>query len=150
MNAKFSYRQTTVQGASPVRLVVLLYEQVIQDLTHAMRSVEKNDIEQRTRQINHALTVLGYLQSTLNFENGGEVAQNLNRLYNVVRAALTKANALMDQRLISEQIDCLLQVREAWLEAEKSSQASAITRAGAMPSGETQASEGASADTWEA
>src|SRR5689334_18427773 len=75
MDARSSYREAAVRGATPVQLVILLYEQGIEDLRRAIIALEKNDIEARTREINHALMVIGQLQASLDMERGGEVAR---------------------------------------------------------------------------
>jgi flagellar secretion chaperone FliS len=119
MDARSSYREADVRGASPVRLVVLLYEQMILDLTRAMQAMERHDVERRTRDINHAITVIGFLQGTLNMEQGGQVAANLVRFYYTLRAALVEAQARASSQILADQIACLLNVREAWVEIEK-------------------------------
>ena len=58
-NVPKAYREADVRGASAVRLVVLLYEQIVRDLTQAAQAIEQNDIELRTRCINHAILVSG-------------------------------------------------------------------------------------------
>ena len=80
MDARSSYRETVARGASPVRLVICLYEQAIEDLRRAVIAQEKGDIEARTRGINHALIVVAQLQGSLDMERGGEVAGNLGAL----------------------------------------------------------------------
>ena len=91
MDAKTSYREAAVRGASPVRLVICLYEQAIEDLRRAVIAQEKGDIELATRGINHALTVIAQLHGSLDMEHGGDVARNLARFYSLVRAGLTEA-----------------------------------------------------------
>jgi flagellar protein FliS len=120
MDAKSSYREANVRGASPVRLVVLLYEQMILDLTRAVQAMERSDIERRTREINHAITVIGFLQGALNMEQGGRVAANLLRFYHTLRGALLEAQARASSQILADQIACLLSVREAWIQVEKS------------------------------
>ena len=63
MDARSSYREATARGASPVQLVILLYEQAIEDLRRAVLALEKGDIEARTCSLNHALMVIGQLQA---------------------------------------------------------------------------------------
>lgn len=121
MNPRSAYREAAVRGASPVRLVVLLYEQMIQDLSRAIQAVEHHDIEHRTREINHALTVCGFLQSNLDMDRGGQVAANLVRFYTTLRSTLLEAHGKASQQILSQQISCLLEVRDGWLEVEKQS-----------------------------
>jgi flagellar protein FliS len=131
MDARSSYREATVRGASPVRLVLCLYEQAIEDLRCAVIALEKGDIESRTRAINHALSVIAQLQGSLDMNRGGEVAGNLDRFYGVVRLGLIEAQTQQSVRILEQQISQLATVHEAWLEVER------VTRAPALASRET-------------
>ena len=104
MDANISYREAAVRGASPVRLVICLYQQAIEDLRRAVIALEKRDAEARTRAINHALVVIGQLQGTLDMERGGDVAKNLDRFYNVVRAGLVDAQFKQSAAILTQQI----------------------------------------------
>ncbi|MFY9911289.1 MAG: flagellar export chaperone FliS [Candidatus Sulfotelmatobacter sp.] len=120
MDARSSYREAAVRGASPVRLVICLYEQAIEDLRQAVLALEKGEIELRTRKINHAITVIGQLQGSLDMERGGDVARNLERFYNLIRTGLLDAQLKQSARILEEQISQLVLVYEAWLEVERS------------------------------
>jgi len=129
-NPRSAYRENDVRGATAVRLVVLLYEQLVQDLRHALQAIEQNEIEERTKRINHAILVIGHLQSPLDFANGGKVAQDLDHFYNVLRQNLVQVQFHPSQAGLSQQITDLLAVREAWTEverAEKSMVGTAVT-----------------------
>jgi flagellar protein FliS len=119
MDARSSYRESSVRGAGPVRLVISLYEQAIEDLRRAVIALDRGAIEARTREINHALLVIAQLQSSLDMERGGEVAKNLARFYGVVRAGLTEAQMKQSSMLVEQQIAQLAEVHEAWLEVER-------------------------------
>ena len=62
MDPRIAYRQADARGATSLRLVVLLYEQIIQDLRQASLAIDQNNIELRTKRINHALDVICLLQ----------------------------------------------------------------------------------------
>lgn len=114
-----------MRGASPVRLVICLYEQAIEDLRRAVIALEKGDIEARTRGINHALMVIAQLQGSLDMERGGEVAINLARFYGVVRAGLAEAQMKQSGIILEQQVSHLVLVYEAWLEVERATMAPA-------------------------
>jgi flagellar protein FliS len=114
-----AYRQAAAQGVSPVQSVIRLYEQIIEDLRQALQAIEQNQIELRTNKINHAILVIGHLQSRLNFQRGGKVAQNLDRLYDVLRRELLQAQFQVSAQILSGRIDDLLAVRAAWLQVER-------------------------------
>lgn len=122
-----------MRGASPVRLVSLLYEQAIEDLRRALKAHRDGDIEARTRGINHALLVLGQLQGSLNRERGGRAAENLERFYNEVRAGLIEAQRRQSDGAIQQQITDLMRVREAWAEVEQAE--AQVPSSQAAPSG---------------
>jgi len=139
-NPRTAYREADVRGASPVRLVVLLYEQMIQDLTQAAQAIEQDDIRLRTKQINHVILIIGHLQSPLDFDNGGKVAKDLDRFYNVLRANLVQVQFHPSKLEICRLITDLLAVREAWIEVERGEKskvttAAAPTAAGVFPTG---------------
>jgi len=126
MNARLSYREAAVEGASPLRLVVLLYEQAFEDLRRALDTHRRGDIEGRTRHINHAILVIGHLQASLNKEQGGRVALNLERFYDQLRSGLVQAQFNQSAVALEQQISHLMQVHEAWCEVERVS-GSAVT-----------------------
>ena len=125
MNPRMSYLEAAVRGASPVRLVILLYEQVIEDLRRAVAEHARGDIEGRTREIDHAMLVLGHLQATLDKEQGGQVATNLERFYEQTRSDLVEAQCKQSAAALEQQISRLMQVRDAWCEVELANAASA-------------------------
>jgi flagellar secretion chaperone FliS len=116
---KLSYREAAVQGASPVRLVVLLYEQAIADIRRALAAHESGQIEQRTRHINHAILVLGYLEASLDKQQGREVARHLERFYHQIRAGLIAAQLRQSAIGLQQQLTDLMEVRQAWNQVDE-------------------------------
>lgn len=134
-NARTTYRENGVRGATAVRLVVLLYEQIIQDLAQAAQAIEQNDIVLRTKLINHAILVIGHLQSPLDFDQGGKVAKDLEHFYNVLRQNLVQVQFFPSKAGIQQLITDVLAVREAWIEVERVESPSVATAARAVFSG---------------
>jgi|SRR5579863_3761576 flagellar protein FliS len=127
-NARNAYREANVRGATAVRLVVLLYEQTVQDLTQAAQAMDENNIELRTSRINHALEVIGRLQGTLDLERGGQVARNLLAFYEALRANLWKAQLFVSKETLLQQITDLLTLREAWAEVDRAQSAASVAK----------------------
>lgn len=119
MNIQQSYRQALVQGASPVALVIRLYEQIIEDLRQISIAIERNEIERRTRRINHVILVIAHLQSSLDFSRGGKLAHDLNRFYNLLRQRLVQVQFHPSQRAVAQLTTDLMAVREAWTVVER-------------------------------
>jgi flagellar secretion chaperone FliS len=114
MNPRLSYLEGAVRGASPVRLVILLYGQAIEDLRCALAAHVRGEIEGRTRAINHALVVIAHLQGTLDRKQGGTVAANLDRFYNQLRSGLMEAQCRQSGAALEQEITNLMLLRDAW------------------------------------
>jgi flagellar secretion chaperone FliS len=125
MDVRRHYREGAVAGASPVELIIRLYEQIIDDLRQAARALDQNNIELRTAKINHAILVIGYLESQLNLAGGGVAAENLRNFYRALRANLVQAQFRQSKKILDQQISDLLAVREAWILIERPASAPA-------------------------
>ncbi len=118
MNIQQSYREASVRGANPIALIVRLYEQMIEDMRQVAAAIERKDVQGRSDRIKHALLVLGHLQSSIDFDRGGKVAQDLDIFYNALRQNLVFVQFHPTKRAVTQVITDLLAVREAWSEVE--------------------------------
>jgi flagellar protein FliS len=86
------YKQTAVKTANRGQIVIMLYEGAIQNVKKATIAVEKKDIKTKGMAIGKAHDIINELLNTLDFEVGGKIAQDLERLYNFMTEQLVKAN----------------------------------------------------------
>jgi len=118
-HAASTYRQHAVEGASPLSLVVMLYDGAIAAISRAVTALESRDIEKKCAYLERALAIICQLEGSLDFEKGGEVAQTLKKFYTHARSAVLQANIQNSK----ESLACLLEqfstVREAWARAER-------------------------------
>jgi flagellar protein FliS len=119
VNIQQSYREAAVRGANRIALVVRLYEQMIEDLRQVAIAIEQNDVERRSSRIKHARLVIAHLQSTLDFAQGGKVAQDLDNFYNALRQNVVWVQFHPSKRAVSQVITDLLALREAWIQVER-------------------------------
>lgn len=117
------YQQTQILTSSRVQLVVLLYDAAIQSIELARRAIETNNLPDKGRFLGRAISIVGELDSVLDFERGGEIAQSLHRLYEYMLAELVEANARHVSRKLDGPIRCLTTLREAWREVAAQQQA---------------------------
>jgi flagellar secretion chaperone FliS len=129
MSIRQAYREAAARGANPVALVVRLYEQMIEDMRHVAIAIEQNDIQLRSNRIKHVLVVIAHLQSSLDFDRGGKVAQDLNQFYDALRQNVVWVQFHPSNRAVSQVITDLLAVREAWTEVERTEYPSSSTAA---------------------
>jgi flagellar secretion chaperone FliS len=119
VNARQLYQDSAVRGATPIELVVMLYDSAIEDMRRALAAMQKSDIEARTAQVQHALIVLQQLQGTLDFERGGTAARQFEQFYNLVRAKLLEAQMRVSPELMQQQIRFMSEVRDCWQQAKR-------------------------------
>lgn len=119
-----AYYQTHVQSRSPLELVVMLYDGALRFLDQASEAMGRRDMATKGAALSRALAILAELQSTLNVEQGGEVAAQLDELYTHMTARLIEANLKREQGPIDEVVTLLRPLRDAWVEiASKSASA---------------------------
>lgn len=109
-----SYKLSAIEGASPIGLMVVLFDTLAGDLRRAATALTQHDIETRCKEFNHAMLVLGQLESWVDLEKGGESARNLVGFYAYLRAKMMEAAAAQSHKPLEAPIEMILQVRTAW------------------------------------
>ena len=105
-----------VDGNDPVAIVALLFDELLRAMQDFIQhsDPEKGKKDVRSRQFSRSLTIIYALQTSLNFEEGGDIADNLFRLYEYARQQLLqdwKDNTIegTEKAIIS-----LDEIRDAW------------------------------------
>ena len=119
VDARRIYQDSAIRGATPIELVVALYDSAIEDMRRALSAMKSTQIEVRGKEISHALMILQQLQGTLDFENGGNAARQFEQFYNLVRAKLLEAQLRGSPDLMQQQIRYMSEVRDCWSEARR-------------------------------
>ncbi len=114
--ASQKYLAQQVMSASPARLVAMLYERAITLLHDAVGAIEAGDIERRWVANSKATEVVGELWQALDMEAGGEIAENLNRLYGFMVMRLTMVDTENNAQAAQDVIDLLEPLRRSWHE----------------------------------
>lgn len=113
-----SYRQVATRTASPGQLVLMLYEGAIRFLERAQAGFQLEDPVEFNTTINdnilRAQDILRELDFSLNVEQGGELATQLRRLYDYFDRILLEANLRKDPAGITEVIQRITVLRDAW------------------------------------
>jgi flagellar secretion chaperone FliS len=110
------YEQTQVVTSSGVQLIVLLYDGAIQSIEIARREIQAKNVREKARHLGRAIAIIGELNSVLDYEQGGEIARSLRRLYDYMLAELVEANARNNEKRLDVPLRCLSTLREAWRE----------------------------------
>jgi flagellar protein FliS len=123
-NALATYRETRIKTASQGQLIIMLYDQAIKHLDRGLELLEKNNsgkkdpgrIEPIGKAIQKTQEIITELMVSLDFEQGGEIAQNLFALYTWFNKELLEANIKQDIRRITVVRNMLGELRSAWNE----------------------------------
>ena len=117
--ATLAYREidasTALDGASPHKLVSLLYATLAGQIANARGALARRDIAEKGRAIGHAVRILEEgLRAPLDLPAGGAIATNLHDLYEYMVHRLTLANVKNDDAALSECARLVETLREGW------------------------------------
>ena len=113
--AASTYRQASIDGASPYQLISLLFDQLLQTLHVARTSLARGDVVAKGEQLGKAVRFIEEgLKLGLDPEKGGELAANLGNLYDYCVRRLTIANLRNDEAPIAEVQGLIESVAQGW------------------------------------
>ncbi|SMG38802.1 flagellar export chaperone FliS [Paraburkholderia susongensis] len=108
--------ETAVMGASPHRLIVLLYQGARQAIAQARMHLQQGNVPERGKAVSKAIRIIeSGLQQSLNLEVGGEIAGRLNALYSYMTRRLFEANIKQSETMLVEVDGLLATLEEAWI-----------------------------------
>lgn len=87
------YRQNNIKTANRGQILIMLYEAAVNYVKKATAALDQKDMAAKGQAIGKVHDIINELNSTLNFELGGNIARDLERLYNFMIEQLVKANA---------------------------------------------------------
>lgn len=112
------YETQKVMSASPMELILMLYDGGLRSLASALAAFDLEDeIERMNGTHEHLLRSQDFiteLACSLDVERGGELAVQLNRLYEFMLHHLAKANSTKQRKPVEEVRKMLLELRDSW------------------------------------
>jgi flagellar protein FliS len=116
-----AYLKNQVMSASPAQLILCMYDGLIRFLSAAHGGFSEADTQKRFETIHNNLirsqNILTELESSLDLQNGGEIAGQLSALYRFCGDTIRKANSFKDPVAIKHVIHMISELREAWSKA---------------------------------
>ncbi|MDB2323966.1 flagellar protein FliS [Alphaproteobacteria bacterium] len=111
-----SEREAVVESDNPHALIAVMYDELLRSMNVFFNNLDKSkaDLEARGRALSRSLSIIYALQSSLNFEEGGEIAENLFRLYEYSRQQLLMSAKSEEENGINSAIKSLSEIRDAW------------------------------------
>ena len=113
---KNANRDAVVESEDPQALIMILLDELLRAMRSYANHVDKDKSTEarKNNQFTRSLTMLYGLQSCLNFDEGGEVAENLFRLYEYARVQLLNTSQTGQTDGTQVAISALVEIREAW------------------------------------
>lgn len=108
------YRDTAINTANPLQLVVMLYDAAICSIHEARMHMEKKNIAERSKSLNKCISIITELQACLDHKAGGEIASSLDRLYDFMKRNILKASFEQNTQPLLETVTLLENLRSAW------------------------------------
>jgi flagellar protein FliS len=106
---------TAIDGASPHKLVSLLYGALAADIQAARGALGRGDLPAKAVALSHAVRVVEEgLVAPLDLDAGGELARNLADLYDYLVRRLTHANMRNDDAALAECAQLVATLQDGW------------------------------------
>ena len=113
-----SYKNVGAHGslaeASPYQVVQVMLDAVLSRIAEASGHLERGEVAAKGEKIGKALAIIEALVLGLDKERGGELAQNLERLYDYASRTLLKANLENRADLLKEVTSLLREIKVGW------------------------------------
>jgi flagellar protein FliS len=109
------YRENQVESHTPAETVLMLYDGAINFIRKALIELNEHDnIPGKALLLDKTVVIIDYLYTCLDRDKGGEIAENLHKLYEYMMVRLAEANMKNDTEKMEEVINMLLTLREGW------------------------------------
>ena len=105
---------SSLEDARPEQVIQVMLETCLTRLAQAKGHMERGEVTAKAEQISKALGIVEGLQLSLDVEQGGELATNLNYLYDYMARTLLLANLQNNGELLDEVSGLLQEVKSGW------------------------------------
>jgi len=106
--------QTGAAFASPHRLIQMLLEGALEKISSAKGFMQRKEIAQKGNYISWAISIIEGLRISLDMDKGGEIAANLNGLYEYMKIRLVEANLHNSEEMLDEVANLLNTIKSGW------------------------------------
>jgi flagellar protein FliS len=109
-----AYQRTDVMTSEPKRLVLMCYDAAIRNLKIAKEKYLSGEYEAKGRAVQKTQDIIGELSCSLDFEKGGQIARNLQAIYNYMNKRLLLADSKGDLNGFDEVAGMLEELKGTW------------------------------------
>ncbi|EGU42503.1 MULTISPECIES: flagellar export chaperone FliS [Vibrio] len=113
-----AYKKVSVDSqltaASPHKIVQMLMAGAIERLIQGKAAMQAGNIPVKGERLGKALDIIISLRSCLSMDDGGDIAKNLDQLYEFMITQISAANHKNDPQSIDDVIDIIREIKSAW------------------------------------
>lgn len=152
-DSELSYRQAAAAGATHIGLLLVVYDALADDLRRAAAAVGRGDISARCDESNHAILLLGHLESWTGLLDDAELELSLHEFYAHLRSQILKAQVQPQSEVFQALANLVIETRAVWQKKEsltRELQASSSVKVSNLGRQDIDASEGPSRFSWSA
>jgi flagellar secretion chaperone FliS len=117
MTAYDQYQENQIMSASPEKILLMLYDGAIRFTRQAIYGIEEENLALFHQGIKKSMAIITEFSNSLDHTIGGEIAENLDALYDFMIRELTKANLYKDIEKLRVVEGLLVDLRATWGEA---------------------------------
>ena len=109
-----------VAGASPHRLIEMLYEGLLERIAQLKGAIEQKNIELKHLKVNQSISIVLGLREALNVDAAEDLVGGLDSLYDYIQRQLWSAHVNNAPALLDECTELVVEVSSAWREISSS------------------------------
>jgi flagellar protein FliS len=106
--------KSTAQEASPYQLVAMLFQKLLDNIATAKGAITQKNYEKKGAELSNAIAIIGVLEASIDFEQGGEISNNLASLYLYCSEQLLLASTNNDIDKLNEVAQVLIPIKSGW------------------------------------
>lgn len=106
--------ETALANASPHRLIQMLYEGLLSNLSLLRGALSNQQHEQAAVHLKKCSNILVGLEEGLDFEKGGDIAVNLRELYDYMQRELIGLQVSASDERVERLIALVIEIKSAW------------------------------------
>ena len=106
--------KSSAQEASPYQLVALLFQKLLDNIATAKGAIAQKNYAKKGAELSNAIAIIGVLEGSLDFEQGGEISNNLASIYQFCSEQLLEASTNNDIDKLNEVAQTLIPIKSGW------------------------------------
>jgi len=106
--------KSTAQEASPYQLVAMLFQKLLDNIATAKGAIAQKNYAKKGSELSNAIAIIGVLEGSLDFEQGGDISNNLASIYLYCSEQLLEASTNNDIEKLNEVAQILIPIKSGW------------------------------------